>query len=380
MSAIDLDVATAAISDARQVIDACAKHLAGNGGVEANQVVAYDLAHAAAAAECAAAAVEYGRSGDTEARLAAVFVADAMHDVATRLLGREEAWGTTPGALDKAVAATSQWRDPAFLSSLAGEQGDRHLDDEMAMVADTFRRFADEKVRAVAEHIHRTNGDIPEDVIRGIAELGAFGLSVPEEYGGWAMGGENEYLSMVVATEELSRGSLGAGGSLITRPEILARALVKGGTEEQKHEWLPKLASGEVMAAVAVTEPDFGSDSACRRYVRHEGRRRLRGQRRQDVVHVRRRAPTPSCCCARTDPDRSLNAQGPVALHRAEGARRRPRLPASRRRAAASSRAARSTPSATAACTPTSWPSRTGASRRPTSIGGEDGAGPRAST
>ena len=67
---------------------------------------------------------------------------------------------------------------------------------------------------------------------------------------------------MVVATEELSRGSLGAGGSLITRPEILTRALLAGGTEEQKHEWLPKLATAEVMNAVAVTEPDFGSDVA----------------------------------------------------------------------------------------------------------------------
>src|SRR3546814_7685173 len=67
---------------------------------------------------------------------------------------------------------------------------------------------------------------------------------------------------MVVATEELSRGSLGADGSLITRPEILTRALVKGGTEEQKQEWLPKLATAEVLNAVAVTEPDYGSDVA----------------------------------------------------------------------------------------------------------------------
>ena len=67
---------------------------------------------------------------------------------------------------------------------------------------------------------------------------------------------------MVVATEELSRGSLGIGGSLITRPEILTRALVKGGTEAQKQTWLPKLATAEVMVAVAVTEPDFGSDVA----------------------------------------------------------------------------------------------------------------------
>jgi (2S)-methylsuccinyl-CoA dehydrogenase len=92
--------------------------------------------------------------------------------------------------------------------------------------------------------------------------MGAFGLSIPEEYGGFASGGESDYIAMVVATEELSRGSLGAGGSLITRPEILARALEAGGTEEQKREWLPQLATAEVMNAVAVTEPDYGSDVA----------------------------------------------------------------------------------------------------------------------
>ena len=125
-----------------------------------------------------------------------------------------------------------------------------------------FHRFALEEVRPHAEHVHRTNGDIPESIIAGLGELGGFGLSVPEEFGGFATGGESEYLGMVVATEELSWGGLGIGGSLITRPEILARALLKGGTLEQKERWLPKLASGEVLAAVAVTEPDFGSDVA----------------------------------------------------------------------------------------------------------------------
>jgi (2S)-methylsuccinyl-CoA dehydrogenase len=257
-----MDDATAALGDAQAVVDACARHLAANGGVDGNQVVAYDLAHAAAAIACATAAVEYAGKGETEGNLAAAFIADAIHDVSTRVTGREDAWGTSVGALDKAVRATSPGRAPEFLARLAGEQGERHLESDMSMVADTFRRFAEDKLRPVAEHIHRTNGDIPEDIISGIAELGAFGLSVPEQYGGWATGDENEYMSMVVATEELSRGSLGAGGSLITRPEILARALLKGGTEEQKQEWLPKLATGEVMAAVAVTEPDFGSDSA----------------------------------------------------------------------------------------------------------------------
>src|SRR5690606_5049958 len=127
---------------------------------------------------------------------------------------------------------------------------------------DTFGAFAADVIAPHAEHVHRTNGDVPEEIISGLAELGAFGLSVPAEYGGFSEGGDSEYLAMVVATEELSRASLGIGGSLITRPEILTRALVRGGTEAQKLEWLPKLATAEVMAAVAVTEPDFGSDVA----------------------------------------------------------------------------------------------------------------------
>ena len=188
-------------------------------------------------------------------------MADAVADVAARLYGREAAWGVGADDLDEARPFVATYRDPAFLASIDGP-GPRHLDDDFELVQDTFRRFADDKIRPVAEHVHRHNADIPEDVISGLAELGAFGLSVPEEYGGFAAGGESDYMGMVVATEELSRGSLGVGGSLITRPEILTRALVKGGTEEQKKSWLPRLASAEIMAAVAVTEPDYGSDVA----------------------------------------------------------------------------------------------------------------------
>jgi (2S)-methylsuccinyl-CoA dehydrogenase len=154
------------------------------------------------------------------------------------------------------------YRDPAFVASLASQSGPNHLDDEMEMVGDTFRSFAEKVIKTQAEHVHRHNADVPEEIVQGLAEMGAFGLSVPAEYGGYSEGGENEYIGMVVATEELSRCSLGIGGSLITRPEILTRALVKGGTEEQKQEWLPKLAVAEVMPAVAVTEPDYGSDVA----------------------------------------------------------------------------------------------------------------------
>mgnify|MGYP000257925507 CR=1 FL=1 len=91
-----------------------------------------------------------------------------------------------------------------------------------------------------------------------MGELGFFGMAVPEEYGGGGIGN----LGMIITTEELSRCSLAAAGSLITRPEILTKALLKGGTEAQKQAWLPKIAAGQVMAAVSVTEPDTGSDVA----------------------------------------------------------------------------------------------------------------------
>jgi (2S)-methylsuccinyl-CoA dehydrogenase len=262
MASPDLTAAAAAVDLAKGVVDAATRHLAAAGDIDANQVVAYDLAHAAAAVEIARAVLDYGAKGDVEAGIACAFVADAVYDLGTRTLGREGLWGMEHGALGGAHDFVVTYRDPAFLAGLAGEAGPRHLDSDLEMVQDTFRRFAEEQVKPVAEHVHRTNGDIPEALIGGLAELGTFGLSVPEEYGGFAAGGEGEYLAMVVATEELSRGSLGVAGSLITRPEILTRALVKGGTEEQKHEWLPKLASGEIMNAVAVTEPDFGSDVA----------------------------------------------------------------------------------------------------------------------
>ncbi len=235
--------------------------------LDEHQVVAYDLAHAAAAVEASRVMCAYGEKGEMESMLARAYVADAFADVVARLIGRDRLFGVDPAALAPAHAFLSEHRDPAFLESLADEcakhgTGPTHLSDDFELVAETFRRFAEDRIRPVAEHVHRTNGDVPEEIITGLAELGGFGLSVPEEYGGYATGGESDYIGMVVATEELSRGSLGIGGSLVTRPEILTRALVAGGTEEQKQAWLPRIASGEVMVGIMVTEPDYGSDVA----------------------------------------------------------------------------------------------------------------------
>jgi (2S)-methylsuccinyl-CoA dehydrogenase len=254
-AAAAVDLAEATVTSALQALGAA-------GGVDANQVLAYDVAHAAAAAAVARAALAYGALGPVEQELASAFIADALADIAARAIGREGEWGVEAGWLAPAGGFLRAHRDPARLAALCGEQGPRHLGEDFELVRETFHRFAEEQVRPHAEHVHRANADIPEAVIAGLAELGGFGLSVPEEFGGYATGDESDYLGMVVATEELSWGSLGVGGSLITRPEILTRALVHGGTSEQKQWWLPRLASGEMLAAVAVTEPDFGSDVA----------------------------------------------------------------------------------------------------------------------
>ena len=262
MSAPDLQTAATVISAARGLVDTAIAKLKADGGPDKNQTVAYDLAHVAAAVETARSLLDYGAKGDIEGKIACAFTADMVADFMGRLVGRTELWGIDPAALAFAHDFANTYRDPAFLASLADQQGPRHLADDFEMVQDTFRSFATKVIAPQAEHVHRHNGDVPEDVIAGLAEIGAFGLSVPVEYDGFSEGGEGEYMASVIATEELSRASLGIGGSLITRPEILTRALVKGGTEEQKHEWLPKLASAEVFSAVAVTEPDYGSDVA----------------------------------------------------------------------------------------------------------------------
>jgi (2S)-methylsuccinyl-CoA dehydrogenase len=261
-TAPDITTAASVISTAQAMVDKAIATLIAKGGPDANQTLAYDIAHVAAAVTTSSSLLEYGAKGELEGNITCAFTADMVHDFITRLIGREDMWGVNPADLSSAHDFVQTYRSPEFLASLADRSGPRHLADDFEMVQDTFRSFAGKVVAPHAEHVHRHNGDVPEEVIAGLAEIGAFGLSVPVEYDGFSDGGEGEYMASVIATEELSRASLGIGGSLITRPEILTRALVKGGTEAQKHEWLPKLASAEVMSAVAVTEPDYGSDVA----------------------------------------------------------------------------------------------------------------------
>src|SRR3954451_14390909 len=135
--------------------------------------------------------------------------------------------------------------------------GDCGLDDTLEAIRDEMRKFAESEVAPQAHEWHLTNSYIPMDVVQHMAELGVFGLTIPEEYGGMGLGKE----SMCVVTEELSRGYIGVG-SLGTRSEIAAELIRLGGTDEQKRRYLPKLASGEILPTAVFTEPNTGSDLA----------------------------------------------------------------------------------------------------------------------
>lgn len=129
------------------------------------------------------------------------------------------------------------------------------LDDEFEMVRDHFRRFAEDKVVPNAHEWHLKDELIPIEILQEMGELGVFGLTIPEEYGGAGM----SKTAMCVVSEELSRGYIGVG-SLGTRSEIAAELILGGGTEEQKREWLPKIASAEILPTAVFTEPNTGSD------------------------------------------------------------------------------------------------------------------------
>ena len=168
------------------------------------------------------------------------------------------------------------------------------------------REFAEQEVAPEAERIHRNDDLVPEKFISEMAELGYFGLAIPEEHGGSEMGN----LAMILTTEELSRASLAAAGSLITRPEILTKALEGGGTDEQKAEWLPKIAAGEIMVGISVTEPDIGSDVAgvkCRAVQRDDGDWVINGPKAWCTFAGRANVLAVLC---RTDPDLAKGAKG----------------------------------------------------------------------
>ncbi len=248
------------------------------GALDDHQWACYDLA--LSWSECTAAGFLLSHAGklpDDEftGRLAALFCADAVTNSLNRLRAHPQDFGLSPEdirAVDEESGAAAFLAGQLAAQNVAdigqvvidreGDLGPDLLSEHHTMMRDTFRRFADDVVAPLAESIHREDLIIPDEILEPLKEMGMFGLSIPESYGGLQEDDKEDTLGMIVVTEELSRGSLGGAGSLITRPEILSRALLKGGSEKQKQHWLPQLAVGEPLCAVAVTEPNYGSDVA----------------------------------------------------------------------------------------------------------------------
>jgi (2S)-methylsuccinyl-CoA dehydrogenase len=294
------------------------------GLLDAHQVPSFEVAWASAellGAECAIAALDQD-PGELNRRLSIIFATDAITLVRDRL----EALTAELDLADPSIAAVTG--DATFrslqreaLSAAALHTTARLIEqnpealahvpvsDELAMIREQFGRFAAEIVAPLADAIHCQDLTVPETLLQPLREMGVFGLSIPARYGGSAPDDIEDNLTMVVVTEELSQASLAAAGSLITRPEILSRALLAGGTESQKIEWLPRIARGEPLCAIAITEPDYGSDVAGvnLRGTRTTGGWLLNGAKawctfagKAGVLMV----------VTRTDPDRSLGHRG----------------------------------------------------------------------
>ncbi len=173
-------------------------------------------------------------------------VAAACSDAVDALI----ADGNTPENRARFVALFSQDQGAASI-------GDTGLDETLEAIRSEMRRFCAAEVTPHAHEWHLENEYIPMPVVEKMAELGVFGLTIPEEFGGMGL----SKVSMCVVSEELSRGYIGVG-SLGTRSEIAAELILCGGTPEQKEKWLPKIASGEVLPTAVFTEPNIGSDLA----------------------------------------------------------------------------------------------------------------------
>lgn len=243
------------------------------------QLLSYDLAFCVAELQAAKVLISYAEEADEFDELASVtvlvFATEAAQTVFQRLivrvvdldLDRDTLVDTYINSDQQALITT--YLSSGALASLGSAILDRGnmqlpalLGEEKEMVRESFSRFSTDIVMPLAERIHREDLDIPDEILKPAAELGCFGSCIPERFGGLMPDDHADSLGMIVVTEELSRGSLGAAGSLITRPEIAARALLKGGTSEQQQQWLPRLASAETLCAISITEPDFGSDVA----------------------------------------------------------------------------------------------------------------------
>ena len=253
------------------------------GKLEAEQHAAHGLAWLAtyveAIKEMAAYArrmSEEGRFGETEQLMTRIGLGEYLAQIFSAIpmnqgeIVRLSDFGLAPQDIapfrneivESLIAEGNTRENRAALAALIAEAregaiGDPGLDDTFEAIRGEMRRFADAEVVPYAQNWHRANAYIPLEIIAGLGDMGVFGLTIPEAYGGMGLG----KVAMCVVSEELSRGYIGVG-SLGTRSEIAAELILVGGTEAQKQKYLPKIASGEILPTAVFTEPNTGSDLA----------------------------------------------------------------------------------------------------------------------
>jgi (2S)-methylsuccinyl-CoA dehydrogenase len=293
--------------------------------IEANQTAAHGLAWLATYNQSlqqmqrwAEALQAEGKFGELEQLLHQIAFGEYLHQVAggipmnqgevVRLQDMGLGWDALSGfqssevqtLMAQANSQAARSRLVELMQDQAGATmfGASGLDEELEMIRDQFRRYAQEKVEPYAHEWHLKDELIPLEIIEELAEMGVFGLTIPEEFGGFGL----SKASMCVVSEELSRGYIGVG-SLGTRSEIAAELIIAGGTDEQKANWLPKLASAEILPTAVFTEPNTGSDlgSLRTRAVKDEnGDYRITGNKTWITHAARTHVMT---LLARTDPD-----------------------------------------------------------------------------
>jgi (2S)-methylsuccinyl-CoA dehydrogenase len=250
--------------------------------LDGEQLAAHALAYLSAESHAAAQIEEWakavtasGEGGEYERLIADVYVAELVRSLRGGVdLGQTEViplseMGVSSADVAETIgeAGVAKWADDMTsaakymqIARFAKDKGGGALglnDDTLVATQREFRKFVDREVKPIAQEIHRKDILIPIAIVTKMSELGVFGLTIPEEFGGLGLG----KIAMCVVTEELSRGYIGVG-SLGTRAEIAAELILGGGTKEQKEEWLPKIAAGEVLPTAVFTEPNNGSDLA----------------------------------------------------------------------------------------------------------------------
>jgi (2S)-methylsuccinyl-CoA dehydrogenase len=311
----------------QDAVEAASRLTDGGRLIDEYQVHAERVAQAATEARAARELTAYAKARAGEGKpdaiaedQAFVFAAEVLHRLRSAADANPGSWAIDPAVMSQLDSSdvrgliTTGLSDDRVISigrRVIDARGAcaAELDDEIAnLTRITARDFARTEVLPIAQEMHRQDFLVPEDLITKMAGIGLFGCSVPESFGGTEMG----FLTMAVLTEEMCTVSLVAG-SLITRSEILTRALLGGGTDEQRQYWLPRIASGEILVGVSVTEPDVGSDVAsvsCRATPgEHEGKKGwfIEGPKAWSTFAGRANI---LALLARTDPDSSKGHRG----------------------------------------------------------------------